>query len=216
MTALFGSFLWHTLMVAEGSRERSIFFMNKTHSAQTKSRERLIKLCVTAVMAALFIVLESLSVRIGDLIKITFDGLPILITSFVLGPLYGTVAGTIGSFISQMMHFGFSATTVLWILPAAVRGLSSGLLFILFKRKLKILPLGTSIVVSSLLVSAFNTLTLYVDGNLYEYYNPVTFLPATGFRFVSGIITAILYTAIILPVMYGLKQGLPSVSAKES
>ncbi len=159
-------------------------------------------LCINAVMVALYVVLEYVSVRIGNNLKITFNGLPIIISAIFFGPLAGAFTGGLGSFISQMLQFGFSPTTVLWILPAIARGLTVGILYKYCRKKY----LSLYIVLSSLIVSALNTLTLYVDGKLYHYYNPATFLTATAFRFASGIITAVVYIAVIYAIMKPLEK----------
>lgn len=172
---------------------------------KTEARNKLVKICIIGVMAALYFVLENLSLRLGDEIKITFSGLPILITAFTLGPVSGMIAGGIGSFAAQLLSFGLSWTTPLWVLPAIARGLSAGLIFKIFKNEVKIVPIGIATIVSSILVSTFNTLTLYIDGRINHYYHPTTFLSATAFRFLSGIITAVIYMAVIIPLLKGIK-----------
>ena len=68
-------------------------------------------------MIALHIVLESLSIRIGNDYKITFSGLPIIIIAILYGPFAGFVVGLIGSVLSQILTFGITATTIYWIWP---------------------------------------------------------------------------------------------------
>ena len=58
--------------------------------------------------------------------KITVDSLPILVAALLLGPLDGLAVGLIGSFLNQMLTYGLTVTTVLWILPAGIRGLVVG------------------------------------------------------------------------------------------
>ena len=171
-----------------------------------KNRNKIIKICLAAIFAALYMVLDMLAISLSANIKITFGGLPILLASFLLGPVYGAAAGTVGSFISQMLKYGFSATTVLWILPAAVRGISAGLLFIAFKKRTKIIPLGITIITSSILVTAFNTLAIYVDSVVNHYYCFVYVFGDTVWRVVSSLLSAIVYTAIILPLLKAIQK----------
>ena len=171
-----------------------------------KNRNKIIKICLAAIFAALYMVLDMLAISLSANIKITFGGLPILLASFLLGPVYGAAAGTVGSFISQMLKYGFSATTVLWILPAAVRGISAGLLFIAFKKRTKIIPLGITIITSSILVTAYNTLAIYVDSVVNHYYSFVYVFGDTVWRVVSSLLSAIVYTAIILPLLKAIQK----------
>ena len=69
-----------------------------------------------------------------------------------------------------MITYGMSATTLLWVLPAVIRGLSMGYLFKAFKKSIKpgILTLETCI--SSILVTLFNTGAMLVEQKLYGYY----------------------------------------------
>lgn len=160
------------------------------------------QLAVNGVMVALFIVLETVAVRIGGNIKITFSGLPIIISAVYFGPLVAGIVGGLGSFISQILGFGISPLILLWVLPAIVRGVTVGALYKKFGRKY----LSVYIIFSSIIVSALNTFTIYFNSKIYNYYNPVTFLSATAFRFVSGIITAIVYVAIIHVILKALDK----------
>lgn len=164
-------------------------------------KNKTVKICLTAGFAALYLVLDFLSVSVTPNIKLTFGGLPILLASFLLGPWYGAAAGTVGSFVSQMLKYGFSATTALWILPAAIRGISAGLIFYAFGKKAKILPVSVSVVASSLLVTAFNTLAIYVDSVVYGYYSFAYVFGDTVWRLISSVLTAVIYIAVILPIL---------------
>ena len=122
----------------------------------TKQKHTVRLICLAGVMAALYVGLDffavSISAPFGGNLKISLSGLPVLITAMVGGPLWGAATGFVGAFVGQMITYGMSATTLLWVLPAVVRGLSMGLLFRAFKKSLKpgILTLETCI--SSLLV----------------------------------------------------------------
>jgi len=164
------------------------------------------KMCIIAVMAAMFVVLEMLSISTGNSMKITFSGLPVIITSVVFGPVSGMATGLLGSFISQMLRYGFSVTTVLWILPAGVRGLSMGLMFAAFKRRLEWKSIGISVIVSSAAVTAFNTLAIFVDSKIYGYYSFDVVFGMTMFRVISSVLTAVVYILVLMPILNALKD----------
>ena len=61
-----------------------------------------------------------------DGIKLTFASLPGILAAMLFGPIDGFIVGFLGAFLEQMLHFGFTPTTLLWILPPAIRGLLIG------------------------------------------------------------------------------------------
>ena len=164
------------------------------------------KLCFTAVMSGLFVVLDLVSIKLGNQLKITVSGLPIILVALLFGPIYGCVSGLLGAFIGQLLSYGLSATTVLWILPAGIRGLLVGLVFLAFSKSDKYIYILINIIISSLAVTAANTLVLYIDSNIYGYYNPLAFLSDVGVRVVSSIITALALSIVTLPVYKAIKK----------
>ena len=97
-------------------------------------RKNTIKLiCLSGIMAAMYVGLDFLAVSVsagfGGTLKISLSGLPVIIVAIFGGPIWGAATGFIGAFIGQMITYGMSATTILWILPAVARGISMGLLF---------------------------------------------------------------------------------------
>ena len=160
-------------------------------------------MCIAGVMAALYLGLDFLAVSISapflGALKISFSGLPVIITAIVCGPWWGAASGLIGAFAGQMITYGMSATTVLWILPAFARGLSVGYLFILFKRSLKTGTLVLETCLSSLLVTLLNTGAMLIEQVLYGYYSSYfAIFIAIPSRIVAGILTAICF-ALLLP-----------------
>lgn len=169
-----------------------------------KTRDYLKTLCIQAVMIALFVVLDTLSLKMGN-IKITFGGLPIILCSILYGPVSGMAVGLTGSFIGQMISYGFTATTVLWILPAGVRGLVMGLLFLAFRKKEKIGFLAVEICISSLIVTVLNTLVTYIDSVVYQY-PYVLALGESVFRIISSLVTAALYTVVVPVILKAVRK----------
>lgn len=93
------------------------------------------QLCVNAVLIALFYVLDMFSLRIGNSMEITFDGLPIIIAAIFFGPVSGMAVGLVGAFLSQLVAYGLGPTTVLWIIPAGLRGIIVGGFAIALKKR---------------------------------------------------------------------------------
>lgn len=164
------------------------------------------KLCLSGVMAALFFVLDFFATGIslaffGNSIKISASGLPIIITAILAGPLFAAGAGFVGALLGQMLQYGFTATTLLWVLPAVARGFVVGVLFIAFKRSLKPHLIILETVISSLAVTALNTLAMLIDSKLNGYYSYTYIFGGILPRVVSGIITAALLSIIALPII---------------
>ncbi|MBQ2047658.1 MAG: ECF transporter S component, partial [Schwartzia sp.] len=84
------------------------------------------QLTVDAMLAAMVAVLGYLSIDM-QVIKVTFESLPIFVGAFLLGPLDGLLIGGVGTLIYQLLRYGFAYTTVLWMLPYMIAGLICGI-----------------------------------------------------------------------------------------
>ncbi len=180
----------------------------------SKSKNYIRNLCLASVMAALYVGLDyfstSLSGLFGGSLKLSFSGLPVIIMSVFGGTVWGMLTGFVGAFIGQMITYGFTVTTLLWVLPAVVRGLSMGLLFIAFKRSIKSRFLVIETIISSVLVTAVNTGVMIIDFLILNYTGEYNYYGTLGavflgvpMRLISGIITAVIF-AIILPYIIKL------------
>lgn len=169
------------------------------------------KLVTLGMLVALHVVLGLVSIKFGN-IKITLDGLPIIISGICFGPVWGMLTGLLGSFLAQLLSYGITATTALWILPAAVRGLMIGLFFLKIdptdenQWRFKSPRLLLAIILSSLTVTSINTLVIYLDSIIYHYYSFAYVFGATAFRFLSSILTAIAYALLVPLVMKPLQK----------
>jgi len=169
------------------------------------------QLCINAVLIALFFVLDMYSLKIGNNMKITFSGLPIIIAAIYYGPVSGLAVGLIGAFLGQLAQFGIGITTFLWILPAGIRGLTVGLFAVCLKKhdilydvkagKIKLYPVLTVvIIVSSLIVTLSNTIIMYPASKIDGYYHETLITATLAWRFINSVITAIIYS-IIVPLL---------------
>jgi len=158
------------------------------------------QLALDAMLIAMFVALSFVSVDLGNL-KITFDALPILIGALLFGPVDGLIIGLLGGFMYQLLSYGVTATTVLWLLPSAARGLLVG--WYAKKKGYNLSRTQTAVIVvlSSLLVSTMNTGALYVDSKIYGYYAFGFVFGVAGIRYLLSILTAILYTVVLPPLL---------------
>ena len=152
---------------------------------------------IDAMLAAIYVVLSAfVSLNLGN-IKITFEALPILTAALLLGPVDGLLVGGIGSLIQQLMNYGITPTTLLWILPHALSGLLVGLYAKKHDFELKKWQTIGICAVSALVVTAFNTLAMYVDSKMYGYYSKAYVFGSLVIKIIAGIVTAVVFSLII-------------------
>lgn len=141
-----------------------------------------LKITLAAIMAALSIVLEKVSIPLGSgAYKITFYGFPLLFTSTLYGPFIGLLSGIVVGTVSQMTSpYGLSPTTPLWMLAPILWGTIGGLLLKLLSKfkgeAYKKINIVIVVVVTSLLVSLINSLVSFLDAFIMEYTFEQTFV----------------------------------------
>lgn len=190
------------------TRELSPFVAKRKENLPMRNR-KIIRLAYDAMLTAMYVVLSmTLTLRLPNM-KITLDSLPVLVGACLLGPIDGMAIGLLGSFINQLLTYGLSVTTVLWILPAGIRGLLVG---IYARRRSFELTVPQTIYITSLtalLITALNTAVMYVDSKIFMYYSYEYVFGAVIFRVISGIITAVALSLILPGLVHALRRALP-------
>ena len=152
------------------------------------------RLTTNAVGIALFVLLSYVSIDLAFL-KLTFASFPIIVSSLLFGWVDGIAVGAIGEFIHQLLTYGLTPTTVLWMIPAFARGLIIGLYAQKHGFELSMKQTAAIVLVSSLVVTALNTIVLYLDAAIVGYPTGLNFARIV-LRFVSSVVMAAIYTAI--------------------
>ena len=155
------------------------------------------QLTIDAMLCAMCAVLGYVALDLGS-IKLTFESLPVLLGALLFGPVDGMFIGGIGTLLYQLVRYGVTATTLLWILPYVVCGLLVGAWarrkeFSLSRRETVIL-----VVAAELVITVLNTVALYVDSKLFDYFFPGFILKALGLRLVICVVKAIAF-GMLLP-----------------
>jgi len=163
------------------------------------------RIVIDAMLAAVYFVLGLITIELGFM-KITFVGLPVIICGLLYGPVDGLIVGLLGSFLEQMLKHGFTATTVLWILPAGIRGLMMGFYALKCRRNYTIKGLTVMIILSALAVTTVNTLVWYIDSLIYHYYSFEIVFGSALLRYATGIVTAIVFAAVTPFIMNRIKN----------
>lgn len=159
-------------------------------------------LSICAVLAALHLVLELFAtVRIGNDLKITFATLPFIAAGMLVGPLAGFLTGFVGAFLSQLLTFGFNWTNFIWIIPPAVMGLASGLIYKAFGRKKQAWRIIVTVVLSNLVLVILNLAASWLDGVvIYKYWTMEVLIGLIPLRLAVGAGLSAVYSIVMIPL----------------
>ena len=164
------------------------------------------RIVLVGLLMAVYVVLSIfLTVTLWNF-KITFEALPILVGAFLLGPADGLLIGLLGSFLTQMLTYGFTATTPLWVLPHAFSGWIAGLMAAKMGEPHSVKKTAVITVVSALSVTALNTLAMFVDSKMFGYYSKAFVFGALGVRIVTGIATAVAFSLLLPPLLAQIRK----------
>ena len=160
-------------------------------------------LVLSALLMAMHIVLSFFSITLPAM-KINLSGLPIIVGGLLFGPAVGGLVGLLGSFLYQILSYGLMTTTILWIIPHAVRGLIVG--FWAKHKKFKPGKIDTILVIilSSVVATLLNTVGMYIDGIVWGY--EAGAFAAIGIRLVNSVITSVIYVIVVIPLMKPLRR----------
>lgn len=173
------------------------------------------RLTLDAVLVALYFALSMLAVSVGGF-KLTFEHLPVILSALLFGPVDALLVGALGELVNQLLTYGFTPTTVLWIMPALFRGLSMGLGARLLKSRLgldavleKQVPAAfiAGCVLSGIVCSIINTAALYLDSKMYGYYSYAMVFGVFWIRIGTSAVSSVLMALAAKPVAHALRKS---------
>ena len=173
------------------------------------------RMAINAVMAAIYICLSFYSPIVAG-VKITFEGFPVVVSAIIFGPIDAIIVGFLGEFINQMLTYGFTPTTLLWILPSVSQGLFIGVCMYFAKKGLNfrqlfqnkgIFLIFAACAISGVIAACFNTLAYYVDSNMFGYYNYHMVLGVFWIRVLLGAGIGSVMGIISVPITLALKRA---------
>ena len=170
------------------------FIMGKEFAERT-GRSRTQQMVINALLAAMCVVLGFMSIRIGNIMKVSLEDFPVIFAALMFGPVDGMVVAAVGIFLYQLLSYGITATTVLWILPFVIVGGIAGLYakkYNFNNNKKQILMI---FLVCEILICLLNTGAIYADSKIFGYYYPTI---------ITGMILIRLVTAVCKGVVLGL------------
>ena len=184
-------------------------------STNNRSRFTAKRLALNAAMVALYFALSMMAVPVGGF-KLTFEHLPVILCAVLFGPVDALIVGALGEFINQMLTFGFTPTTILWMAPAMIRGLSMGLgaklaprflgLEALLEKKVPV-AFWAMCIIAGLVCSLVNTFTLYVDSKMFGYYSYAMVFGVLIVRLVLSVVISGVLGYVALPVLSALRRA---------
>lgn len=163
------------------------------------------RLTMNAALIAIYIVLEYFSVYIGNYIKLSFYAFPMLVAAMLFGTVDGLFVAGIGEFLYQMLHYGFSATTLLWIVPPMVHALIAGVMTQKMRDSLSMGKVGLTVIVSGIVSTILTTFVVQLDAKIYHYEGLSGILIL--FRFVNCAIMCVIYTLVLPQTILLLKHA---------
>ncbi|MGM9599312.1 MAG: ECF transporter S component [Faecousia sp.] len=172
------------------------------------------RIAIDAILIALFFAISIPSPEIAG-VKLTFVALTTILAALFFGPVDAFLVGLLGAFLEQLLKYGLTATTMLWVLPEALRGLLFGLCVFFFAKQFTYDKLILrrkpyfyygACIVTGMLASVFNTLVFYVDATLYGYYTYALIFGVFWYRLLLSIAVSIVLATVALPIFAALKK----------
>lgn len=167
------------------------------------------RLTTCAMLIAINVVLSiATPIKLNNF-KFTFEAFPILIAGILFGPIDGLLVGSLGSTIYQIFFsgYGLMITTPVWILPHAVSGLLVGIYAKVHDFNLSNKQTIFITILSSLVVTALNTLAIYIDAKINGYYTFAYVFGSIILKIIAGVVLAIIYSLVISQLVKRLPRN---------
>ena len=168
-------------------------------------RKNVKQLSTNAMLAAMCAVLGVVSLDLGN-IKITLESIPVILGALLFGPADGAIIGFVGTFVYQVLRYGFSATTLLWMLPHVVCGFIVGLYAKKKGFNLSVVQTIVITVIAGLILTTLNTGVMYIDSKIYGYYSAVYIFGSMLIRYISGIAKFVAIGVLMPPLVNLLRS----------
>lgn len=185
---------------------------------EEKKKNMVSRIATDAMLSAVCVVLCLLKVPIGGIVEISLSSLPVLLCAFLFGPVDAMAVALCGSYIEQLLSYGMSPTTPLWMAPLVLMGLVAGLLAVLTSRiKMShatgIIAVVLPVVISETIFTIADTAVIYIDAKIFGY--PVNalniILPA---RLINLTVRAAFTSTIMIMLLPKLRKTVYSLKIR--
>lgn len=151
------------------------------------------QITIDALLAAMCAVLGGLLMIDLQVVKITLESYPVFLAAMMYGPLDGALVGGLGTLIYQLLAYGITPTTPLWILPYVIAGAATGAYAKKHSFNNSPKQIRVSIILMELLILVLNTGVICADSKLYGYYSFSYVFGAVGTRILIAVAKSVLF-----------------------
>ena len=177
-----------------------------------QKRKTAYTICMVAMLTAMMVLLKRTIAIETPYFKFNFASLTIVLAAMLFGPVEGMAVGLLGEFIAQIIGpYGLAPTTVLYVAPAAIRGVVVGLGSVWCRRtgkRMESRPVlcYTVCIAGAVLTTLGNTVSIWLESVMYhtEFMAHIPFLPG---RFATGVATAVCITTVCIPLVHALRRS---------
>lgn len=169
------------------------------------------RMVYAALLAAMYLPLSLyVAVQVGN-VRISFGSLPVVAAALLFGPVDAAVVALVGEFFKQLLTYGVTYTTVLYLIPPALRGLVVGIGAVLARQRggrleeRRLLCYAVCIL-AALHTTVGNTLVNWLDSVLMGYYFPGLILGDLAWRLIVGMINAVVIASLAIPLVKVLRR----------
>ena len=178
----------------------------------SKSHANTLRLCRVGVLAALYVPLALfVGVSIGN-VRLSFGSLPVVTAALLCGPVEGFLVAMIGEFFKQLLRYGVTATTGLYLIPPALRGLIVGAAALwLWRKRGETLEQRRILccivcILAAIVTTTGNTLVNWLDSVLYGYFSYAYVFGDALLRFGVGMLNAVVVATVAIPLVKLLRR----------
>lgn len=165
------------------------------------------RLAVDGMLCAMVAVLGYIAIE-TNAFKITFESFPVILAGLMFGPVDGLCVGGIGTLIYQLLKYGVSATTLLWILPYCIIGLLLGFYAMKYNYKNTAKQILLIVVFSEFLVTLLNTGVMYIDAKMYGYWFKGFIAGGLAVRLVICAVKSVVFGIVTPKVTTAVKKAI--------
>lgn len=176
------------------------------------------RIAIDGMLAAVYFALSFLTFYIGpNALKITFVSLAFMVAALLFGPLDAMAVAFVGEFLYQLIIYGLTPTTPIWLVPPVVHALRLGVFAVLMGTEEKPLvarPVACAFACldCGFVNSIFNTAALYADSKIWGYYNFRLIFVLGLYRVVVAMAIAGVLCAVVVPVVTVLRKRVPTLA----
>ena len=170
------------------------------------------RMCYAALLAAMYVPLSLyVAVQVGN-VRISFGSLPVVVSALLFGPVEAVTVAMVGEFFKQLLTYGLTYTTALYLVPPALRGLVVGLgaLALLSLRGQRLEERRAACyavcVLAAICTTVGNTGVNWLDSVIFGYYTPALIFGDLVWRLVVGMINALVMASLAMPLIRVLRK----------